>query len=147
MAFRFRASWPLILVVALTAAGALATVLPTSREKMPESGSEASPWRRTKDGWEIAWWLHPPKTFHKPGLHPLIFSACQLMAVGSLLLLGRQHALGNHKGQAETFKKRPDKPPLPQPKIASIIGDEKSSLVPAGDNSSGGLIIGQTSGA
>ncbi|MGQ9505070.1 MAG: hypothetical protein ACUVQG_10120 [Thermogutta sp.] len=126
MAFRFRLGWPLILLLALSAAGAVGTVLPTSREKMSESRPQASPWRRTKDGWEIAWWLHPPKTFHKPKFHPLIFSACQLMAVISLLLLGPHWVSARHKGQAETTKNHSDKHALSQPRIEPIIRMDKS---------------------
>ncbi|MGQ9822537.1 MAG: hypothetical protein ACUVQK_11795 [Thermogutta sp.] len=37
------------------------------------------PWRRTKDGWEPAWWLAPPKTFYRPGLHPLWLVAVQVL--------------------------------------------------------------------
>jgi len=104
MGFRIRSSWPLVIVLALTAAGAVATVLPDSSQKASPLDQGDSVWRRTKDGWEIAWWLHPTKTFHKPGLHPLVLAVCQLMMVSLLGLLYRdnsQHHRRPFRGEEE----------------------------------------------
>lgn len=91
MAFRLRSSAPLVLVAFLTAAGVLATMLPNPPQEAAAQGDQDFVWRRTKDGWEIAWWLNPPKTFHKPSVHPLLFVVCQLAALASLLLLTGRH--------------------------------------------------------
>lgn len=100
MGSRIRSSWPLVIVLALTAAGAVATVLPDSSQKIPGNQGD-SVWRRTKDGWEIAWWLQPTKTFHKPHLHPLVVAACQLTIVSLLRLLG----WGNSQRHGSPFRK------------------------------------------
>lgn len=44
------------------------------------------PWRRTKDGWEPAWWLIRPKTFHRPALHPLWLFAGQMLSCAAVAL-------------------------------------------------------------
>ncbi|GEM_PF-6356479 len=51
------------------------------------SAGESVPWRRTRDGWEPAWWLTRPKTFYFPPLHPLwLFSAQVLCCVTAAML-------------------------------------------------------------
>lgn len=120
MTLRLRSSWPLVIVFILTAGGAIATMLPTVPQKATKPSREDSFWRRTKDGWEIAWWLGPPKTFHKPKVHPLIVVVCQLVAAVSLLVLTRrdypQHERGaievttNHQARDATLKTRHDLP-------------------------------------
>lgn len=104
MGFRIRSSWPLFIILALTTAGAVATVLPDSSQKTIPGHEGDRVWRRTKDGWEIAWWLQPTKTFHNPHLHPLVVAACQLIMVSLLGLFGR----GNSQGHWPPFQKDED---------------------------------------
>ncbi len=47
---------------------------------------EEPPWRRTNDGWEPAWWLVRPKTFHYPSLHPLWLFAGQVLSCAVVAL-------------------------------------------------------------
>lgn len=51
-----------------------------------EEAAGDPPWRRTKDGWEPAWWLVPPKTFYRPGLHPLWLVAAQVLSCAAIAL-------------------------------------------------------------
>ncbi len=87
MAFRIRPSFLWVILLALTALGAFAAVVPTSSPRATGYNEPDSLWRKTKDGWEIAWWLQPPKTFHKPVIHPLAVAACQLLVVSLLGLI------------------------------------------------------------
>ncbi|GAB6185766.1 hypothetical protein [Thermopirellula anaerolimosa] len=45
-----------------------------------------TPWRRTKDGWEPAWWLVRPKPFYRPTFHPLSLFAAQMLCCAAVAL-------------------------------------------------------------
>jgi len=139
MAFRLRSTWPLALVFVLTAAGALATMLPTPPQKAGGQGDQDFVWRRTKDGWEIAWWLNPPKTFHKPSIHPLAFVVCQLAAIALLAVLARRHDqkqttsfAENHPVRDPTSTKRRDAA-VPGEGSAYVLQDDRLPRHPAAD--------------
>lgn len=39
--------------------------------------AEDLPWRRTRDGWEVAWWLCRPKEFRQATVHPALLACLQ----------------------------------------------------------------------
>ncbi len=90
MAFRVRPSYPWVIFIVLCALGIFAAVAPTSSPTATGYNEPDSLWRKTKDGWELAWWLQRPKEFHKPAIHPLTVAGCQLVIVSLLGLLGHR---------------------------------------------------------
>ncbi|NMC20631.1 MAG: hypothetical protein GYA33_09450 [Thermogutta sp.] len=81
----------------------------TGTPKLGTTGDEP-PWRRTKDGWEPAWWLVPPKTFHRPTLHPLWLLAGQMLSCGAVALTESRKSR-----RAEPIARTPRRPTRDEP--------------------------------
>lgn len=45
------------------------------------------PWRRTRDGWEVAWWLCGPKEFRQATVHPALLAFFQTSIAAWLTLV------------------------------------------------------------
>ena len=50
--------------------------------RLPGGAAEPTietPWRRARNGWERAYWLHPSTPISEPGIHPAVVGAMQLL--------------------------------------------------------------------
>lgn len=50
--------------------GLLSCLTNSSVAQKDTSGDASDLWRKTKDGWEIAWWLAARPQFYSPVIHP-----------------------------------------------------------------------------
>jgi len=61
----------LLCVAVLVLGGGLLSCLTNSSVAQKDTSGDASDlWRKTKDGWEIAWWLAARRQFYSPVIHP-----------------------------------------------------------------------------
>ncbi|MBC7353903.1 MAG: hypothetical protein H5U08_16210 [Thermogutta sp.] len=61
----------LLCVTVLVVGEGLLSCLTSTGVAQKGTGQDTSNlWRRTKDGWEIAWWLVARPQFYSPGIHP-----------------------------------------------------------------------------
>ncbi len=70
----------------------------------------ASPWRRTRDGWERVPWLADESPTQPPKMHPLALAVFQLVACGALAAF-----LPGRSQQAMRTYPRPHPAPTPVP--------------------------------
>ena len=87
--------WIVWLLVLLVVAGWLAAEAPLLTTPAPALSD--SHWRRTRDGWEQANWLHDRGAVHHPTIHPAVVATWQLLA--SILVLAAFAPVSSQDGR------------------------------------------------
>jgi hypothetical protein len=71
-----------VLVLAWLAGTAAAPAIAIDRAK----AADATPWRRTAEGWQRADFLAPPIPNRRPGLHPTVIASLQALLTMTAML-------------------------------------------------------------